>query len=290
MDLARRVESLGYATLALPDHFGDQLGPIAAMTAAAAATTTLRVACHVFDNDYRHPVVLAKELATLDVLSGGRVELGLGAGWLASDYARSGIPHDPAGVRLERMEEGVRVIKGLMADGPFSFQGRHYSISEMEGQPKPVQRPHPPILMGGGGRRMLSIAGREANIVGINANLGAGRVGREMAADVTPAAFQRKTGWVREAAGPRLDEIELQVQTFFVAVTNDREATATAVGQGFGLTAAQVLEIPLVLIGSMDEIAGELRRRREIFGISYVTVPAAAIDSFAPLVERLAGT
>ena len=288
-DLARRVESLGYATLSMPDHFGDQLAPVPAMAAAAAATTTLRIASLVFDNDYRHPVVLAKEMATMDVLSGGRVELGLGAGWLATDYEQSGIKHDPAGTRLERMEEGVRVIKGLMADGPFSFQGRHYTIRGLEGHPKPVQRPHPPIVVGGGGRRMLSIAGRDADVVGINANLGVGRVGPEMAGDVTPAAFHRKIGWVREAAGDRFDEIELQVQTFFVAVTDGRDATAAAVGQGFGLGAAEVLEIQLVLIGSVDQIVDELQRRRETFGISYLTVQADAIEPFAPVVERLAG-
>jgi probable F420-dependent oxidoreductase len=290
MDLARRVESLGYSTLSMPDHFGVQLAPIAAMAAAAAATTTLRIASLVFDNDFRHPVVLAKEIATLDVLSGGRAELGLGAGWLATDYEQSGIQHDSASVRLERMEEGVHVIKGLMADGPFTFEGRHYTITQLEGHPKPVQRPHPPIVMGGGGRRMLSIAGREADVIGINANLGAGRIGREMAADVTPAAFHRKIGWVRDAAGPRFDQIELQVQTFFQAVTDDRDATAAAVGQGFGLGAAELLQIPLVLIGSVDQIVEELQRRRDAFGISYVTVQADAVESFAPVVARLAGT
>jgi len=289
MELARRVECMGYSTLSMPDHFGAQFAPVPAMGAAAAATTTLRIASLVFDNDYRHPVVLAKEMATLDVLSGGRTELGLGAGWLTTDYEQSGIQHDQASVRLGRMEEAVHVIKGLMADGPLTFQGRHYSISELEGHPKPVQRPHPPIVMGGGGRRMLSIAGREADVVGINANLGAGRVGREMAADVTPAAFHRKIGWVREAAGPRFHEIELQVQTFFLAVTDDRDATAAVVGQGFGLGAAEVLQIPLVLIGSVGQMADELQRRREMFGISYITVQADAIESFAPVVARLAG-
>ena len=290
MDLVQRVESLGYATLSLPDHFGDQLAPVPAMAAAAAATTTLRVASLVFANDYRHPVVLAKEMATLDVLSGGRLELGLGAGWLATDYEQSGIARDSAGERLERMQESVQVIRGLMTDGPFSFQGRHYAITGMEGHPKPIQRPHPPIVMGGGGRRMLSIAAREADIVGINANLAAGRVGREMAADVTTAAFQRKIGWVKEAAGGRFDEIELQMQTFFLAVTDDRDATAAAVGQGFGLGASDVLDIQLVLIGTINQIGEQLKRRRESLGISYITVPADHCESFAPVVERLAGS
>jgi probable F420-dependent oxidoreductase len=288
--LAQRVESLGYDVLTMPDHFGDQLAPVPALAAAAAATNTLRVGALVFDNDYRHPVVFAKEMATLDVLSGGRVELGLGAGWLTTDYEQSGIAHDPAGVRIDRMVEGLRVIKGLMADGPFSFEGTHYRIAGLDGCPKPVQRPHPPIVIGGGGRRMLSIAAREANTVGVNANLRAGRIGPEMAEDVTPAAFQRKIGWVREAAGDRFDALELEVQAFFLAVTDDREATAAAVGQAFSMAAADVLQVPLVLIGTVAQIADELRRRRETYGLSYLTVGADVMESFAPVVELLSGT
>jgi len=149
---ARRYEDLGFSTLFLPDHFGDQLAPIPAMMAAADATTELKVGALVFDNDYKHPVVLAKEIATIDVLSGGRVEFGLGAGWMNSDYIQSGIPKDRDGVRIARMAEGLEVMKGLWADGPFSFSGAHYTISGLDGLPKPVQRPHPPILIGGWGR------------------------------------------------------------------------------------------------------------------------------------------
>src|SRR5215469_6245 len=170
-DLAREAESLGYASLSMPDHFGEQFAVGPALAAAAAATTTLRIGTLVYDNDYRHPVVLAKEAATLDVLSGGRLELGLGAGWQTTDYEQSGIPCDPVGVRIDRMVEGLRVLKGLMADGPFSFQGEHYAVAGLDGLPKPVQRPHPPVLIGGGGRRILGIAGREADIVGIGVNM-----------------------------------------------------------------------------------------------------------------------
>jgi probable F420-dependent oxidoreductase len=168
---ARRAESLGYSTLYLPDHFSNRPGPIAALMAAAAATSTLRIGSLVFDNDYRHPVVLAKEAATLDLLSDGRLDFGLGAGWLKSDYEKAGIPLDSAGMRIERMEEGLKVIKGLWAGGTFSFSGKHYNVSELEGTPRPVQKPHPPILLGGGGRRMLTLAGREADIVNINFDL-----------------------------------------------------------------------------------------------------------------------
>src|SRR5579859_7193170 len=155
---ARRAESTGFSALYLPDHFSGQPGPIAALMAAADATTTLRVGSLVFDNDYRHPVVLAKEAATLDLLSVGRFDLGLGAGWLASDYQQSGIPYDSAGTRIERLEEALVVIKGLLAGGSFTFSGRHYQVKDMQGGPSPVQKPHPPILLGGGGRRMLRLA------------------------------------------------------------------------------------------------------------------------------------
>src|SRR2546426_3745581 len=161
-DNARRVDAHGYSALYLPDHFTDQVGPFAALMAAADATTSLRVGSLVFDNDYRHPVVLAKEAATIDLLSDGRLDLGLGAGWLVSDYEQAGIPYDSPGTRIERMEEGLQIIKGLMAGGSFSFTGKHYRISGMEGFPLPVQKPHPPIVIGGGGRRMLSLAAREA--------------------------------------------------------------------------------------------------------------------------------
>ena len=167
---------MGYSGLYLPDHFGDQPGPIAALMAAADATTTLRVGSLVFDNDYRHPVVLAKEAATIDLLSDGRFDLGIGAGWLVSDYEQAGIPYDPAGTRIDRLEEALSVIKGLFTGKPFSFTGKHYSIKEMEGSPPPIQKPHPRFLLGGGGRRMLRLAAREADIVHVNYNLNEGRI------------------------------------------------------------------------------------------------------------------
>src|SRR6476659_7180766 len=150
VDLARRVEALGYSTLTMPDHFGDQLAPVPALMAAASVTTTLRVGALVWDNDYKHPVVLAKELATMDVLSGGRLEVGLGAGWMATDYEQSGIPYDSPGVRIDRMLEGLEIIRGLFAEGTYSFQGEHYTITALDGRPKPIQSP-PPVLIGAGG-------------------------------------------------------------------------------------------------------------------------------------------
>ncbi|HEX9095792.1 MAG TPA: TIGR03621 family F420-dependent LLM class oxidoreductase [Candidatus Dormibacteraeota bacterium] len=289
-DKARLVESLGYQAVYLPDHFGDQLGPIAALMAAADATTTLRIGSLVFDNDYRHPAVLAKEVASLDLLSDGRFDLGLGAGWMASDYEQAGIPFDSPGVRIERMEEGLAIIKGLLAGGKFTFAGKHYRIDALEGSPSPVQRPHPPILMGGGGRRMLRLAAREADIVNVNYDLREGRINPTLVRTGLAGATDVKLAWIREAAGARIGEIELSVTIFFASISDDRESLAAAVGRGFGAGAADVLDTPHFLIGTIDEIVEALRERRERYGISFVILPGEVAEDFAPVVERLSGT
>jgi probable F420-dependent oxidoreductase len=289
-DRARLVESLGYGAFYVPDHFGEQLGPIAALMAAAGATTSLRVGALVFDNDYRHPVVLAKEVATLDLLSDGRFDFGLGAGWLKSDYEQSGIPYDPPGVRIERMEEGLAIVKGLLAGGPFSFTGKHYRITAAEGYPSPVQKPHPPIVIGGGGRRMLQIAAREADIVNVNFDLREGRASRGTARTGTADATDEKVAWIRDAAGDRFDQLELSAFTFFANITDDAASVAGAMASGMGLNAADVLDVPHFLIGSVDEIVDVLQRRRERYGFSFVILPGEAAESFAPVVERLSGT
>jgi len=208
--IARQAEALGYSTLLLPDHLGDQLSPIPALVAAADATSTLRVGSLVFDNDFRHPALLAKEAATLDVLSGGRLELGIGAGWMKPEYDQAGIPFDRASERIGRMEEGVQIIKGLFADGPVDFAGHYYTITGLEGFPKPVQRPHPPLHIGGGGQRLLSLAAREADIVGFLPRARRDGMGQDVT-DATPEALEQKIAWVREAAGARFDELELGV-------------------------------------------------------------------------------
>ena len=287
---ARRVEALGYSTLYLPDHFGDQMGPIAALMSAADVTTTLRVGSLVFDNDYRHPAVLAKEAATLDLLSDGRFDLGLGAGWMASDYEQAGIPYDRAGLRIERMEEGLAIIKGLLAGGSFSFAGKHYQVKGMEGSPSPVQKPHPPIVLGGGGRRMLGVAAREADIVNVNYDLREGRINRELVRTGLADATDEKLGWIREAAGDRLGQIELSVTIFLANVTDDRETVASAMASSFESEPRDVLETPHFLIGTLDQLAEDLQSRRERYGISYVIVPGEVAESLAPLVERLTGT
>jgi probable F420-dependent oxidoreductase len=287
---ARLVESLGYAALYLPDHLNDQLGPIAALMAAADATTTLRVGSLVFDNDYRHPVVLAKEAATIDLLSDGRLDLGLGAGWLASDYEASGMPYDSPGTRIERMEEGLKIIKGLMAGGTYSFKGKHYQINEMEGFPLPLQKPYPPIVIGGGGRRMLRLAAREADIVNVNFDLRDGRVSRNLVLSGLAEATDEKMAWIKDAAGDRSEHIELSVTVFLANMTDDRESVAAVMAPGLGAEPDAVLEMPHFLIGNVDQVVEQLQRRRDRYGISYVIVPGDVVESFAPVVERLAGT
>ena len=287
---ARQVEALGYTALYLPDHFTDQLGPIAALMAAADATTRLRVGSLVFDNDYRHPVVLAKEAATLDLLSDGRFDLGLGAGWMATDYEQAGIPYDSPGTRISRMEEGLKIIKGLLAGEPFKFTGKHYHVAGIAGFPRPVQKPHPPILLGGGGRRMLSLAAREADIVNVNFDLREGQVNRTLVRTGLAEATDEKLRWIRDAAGERLDSIELSVTIFLANITDDRESVASVMAAGFGAEPNDVLAMPHFLIGTVDEVGDDLQRRRERYGISYVIVPGEADEAFAPVVARLAGT
>lgn len=290
-ELARTLEGLGYSTLQLPDHFVDsQLAPVPALAMAAEATTTLRVGALVFDNDYKHPVVLAKEVATLDLLSDGRFELGLGAGWMRADYDAAGMAYDAPGTRIERMVEGIAIIKGLMADGPFSFAGEHYTVTALDGAPTPVQRPHPPILIGGGSKRILSVAARHADIVAFNASLAAGAVTPEAAATATAVRFDEKVAWAREAAGERWDDLELHCHTFVAQVTDDPAGFAAAMAPLFGISAAEALEVPLVVVGTVDGICETLQARRERYGFSYFSFPAERAAELAPIVARLAGT
>lgn len=286
---ARRLESLGYATLCVPDHLDDQLAPMPALTAAAGATTALRVGTLVLDNDYRHPLIVAKEAATLDLLSGGRFELGMGAGWLTSDYEQSGIALERPAVRVDRLAEGIAVVKGLLGGGKFSFRGRYYRVTDHPGTPRPVQRPRPPILVGGGGRRVLGLAGREADIVSVNFDLRSGTVGTQLGVTATAEATAEKVGWVREAAGDRFGGIELSYTVVMTMVTDDRYSVAGGLGSGFGLSAEQVLAMPNFAIGTTLEIADELSRRRDELGFSYVVVGGECQEAMAPVVERLAG-
>ncbi|WP_040494132.1 TIGR03621 family F420-dependent LLM class oxidoreductase [Ilumatobacter nonamiensis] len=289
-DTAKKAEDLGYSTLLMPDHFGDQLAPIAALSTAAAVTETLRVGSLVFANDFRHPALLAKDTATIDLLSDGRLEVGVGAGWMTDDYTWTGVEHDRPGVRIDRMIESIEILRGLWGQGAFSFDGDHYTITEMDGQPKPVQAGGPPIVVGGGGKRVLSTAARLADIVGVNPNVGEGKVGPEAIASMSADATEEKLGWVRDAAGDRFDDIEISILKFVTIVTDDRDEVAGKVGGAMGMDADTLLASPHTLVGSADQIAEELIAQRERWQGSYVTVQSDALEAFAPVVAALAGT
>ncbi len=290
LELARAAEGNGFDVLTMPDHFGEQLAPVPALMCAADATTDLRVGALVWDNDYKHPVVLAKELATVDLLSEGRLEIGIGAGWMATDYEQAGMPYDPAGVRIDRFVEGVQIIKQAMSGDQFSFAGTHYTITDYSGRPRPAQTPCPPILIGGGGKRVLGIAAREADIVGINATMHEGRVGPGALATMTADAVDGKIEIVRTAAGARFADIELNVRVFMVSVTDDRKAAIGTFSSALGQPEALFETTPFALIGSPARIAEDLCARRDRWGFSYVIIGAEDVQSFAPVVAELRGT
>ena len=286
--LARRCEDLGYSCLYIPDHFDDQFGPLVALTVAAEATSTLRVGSLVFDNDYRHPVVLAKEIATLDLASDGRVEFGLGAGWRTTDYDESGIALDPPAVRVERMLEGLTIMRDLWSGEKVTFRGAHYQVNGAQGLPRPTRVP--PIVIGGGSRRILSIAGRQADIVGVNPSLRSGSVGADMVAGVLPERWDERVRWVRDAAGDRIDRVELQIMTFLVEVGSPRREALERTAGMFGLTPEVLADVPIGIAGTVDEICEQLQQRRERWGFSYIVIHEGEVDAFAPVVARLTGT
>jgi probable F420-dependent oxidoreductase len=289
-ELARKVEDLGYSTLYMPDHFIDTvLAPLPALAIAAEATTTLNVGALVFDNDYKHPAILAKEMATIDVLSGGRTELGIGAGWMKVDYDALGLPYDSPGTRIARLDEGLQVIKGCYSDGAFSFAGDHYTISEYDAVPKPVNG-RIPILIGGGAPKVLRLAGREADIIGINPNMRVGAVTADAARSASAEETANKISWIREGAGDRFDEIELQIRYFLHAVTDDKAGFADSVAGAFDSTGPEVLGSGAALIGTLEEMIDTLLERRERWGVTYIVVGSDFFEQFAPVVAKLNGT
>ncbi|HSO94913.1 MAG TPA: TIGR03621 family F420-dependent LLM class oxidoreductase [Acidimicrobiia bacterium] len=289
--LAHKIEDLGYSTLFMPDHFIEtELAPMVGISVAAATTDRLRVGMLVLGNDYKHPAVVAKESATLDLLSEGRLELGIGAGWMKTDYEALGLPYDTAGTRINRLAEAISVIKGAWRDSPFDFDGEHYTIRSYDGLPKPVQRPHPPILVGGGGPRLLRLAGKEADIVGINPNLRAGAITSDALKTSLADQTLEKIGWVRDGAGARFADIELQIRYFIAAITHDANGLAEAMAPGFGVSASEALQSGVALVGTVDEVCDTLTRRREEWGVSYVVLGDDTFEAFAPVVARLAGT
>ncbi len=290
VDSVREVEDLGYSTVFLPDHFDEGPGPIAAMASAAAVTTELKVGSLVLDCDFRHPAILSRELATIDQIAEGRLEVGIGAGWKRLDYDRSGIPMDPPKVRVDRMIEHLAVLKGMWADGPFTFEGEHYRITELDGTPAPYTPGGPPILIGGGGPRLLGFAARHADIIGVNASIHSGEIDTEAAHDALADRIDQKVARVREAAGDRFDDLELNSWLSVAQITDDTQGFAAVMAELFEATPEEVLASPLALIGSEAEITDRLQERRERWGYSYVVIPGDELRSFAPLVGRLTGT
>lgn len=293
----RRIEALGYDTVFFPDHFGPQWEPVAALAACAAATSRLKVGSLVYGVDYRHPVVLAKAAATIQLLSGGRHEFGLGAGWMKTDYDEAGMPYDRPSVRIERTEEALTVIRSMWTRDETTFEGRHFQVREVA---RAVEAPDdfvpPRVLIGGGGPKMLAVAGRHGDVVGINPTIPEGRVLPDTAADCAPERVREKVRWVREAAaaaGRDPDAIELNALVFVVAITDDPSGLRRALSQGSGMSEAEVADCPMFLTGPASEIRDRLQRRREETGISYVVIQGrdpGVLETFAEAVlEPLAG-
>ena len=287
---ARKLEDLGYATLTVPDHLTDLFAPMPALTSAAEATTRLRVGTNVLNNDFRHPVLVAREAATVDLLTEGRFQLGLGAGHMQAEYDQVGVGFDAAGTRVARLAEAVTIIKGLLTGEPVTFAGRHYRVTSHTIHPRPVQRPHPPLLIGGNGQRLLTLAAKEADIVGLSGitfrrggtqpDLSGWRV----------AGVEARVRLVREAAGDRYDQLELNALVQRVVVTNDRRQAAEGLAHQWPqLSPDEILQSPYTLIGTVDQLVEDLQARRERWGISYYVIFEPYVDVFVPVVARLAG-
>ncbi len=280
---AHRAEDLGYTTLLVPDHLGYDIDPIVGMMAVADATA-LRIGSHVFCNDFRHPVVLARQIANLDLFSEGRFQFGLGCGYLAEEYGQAGMPFDPPGVRIARFEEALQLIKAYFQEEQVTFSGQYYQVNGLKTAIKTVQKPHPPIYVGGGGQRSLSIAAREADIVGLVARNNPR--GLDWASALSAANFD-KVAWVRQAAGERFSSLEFSSTIFIAVATDHPQPVAQQMGGRLGLTAEQTLDCMHILIGNVDQMVEELQKRRELFGTSCIEVTEAHMETLAPVVARL---
>ncbi len=286
-EIARRAEAIGYDVLVMPDHLGHQLSPFAALAAAAAATTRLRVGAFVFANDYRHPLILAREAATLDFLSGGRFELGLGAGWMTADYRQLGITYDPAPRRADRLEEAVPLYKRLLAGETVTHHGEHYNLDRAYVGVPTIQKPRPPLAIGAGGPRMLRLAAREADIVGLIP--GFSERGRPIFGQATEKATVAKVALIKEAAGDRFEELEINLMVGSAGLVGSGNSLFGSARAATVRAATAVYGSPYVLYGTLKGVREQLLRRRDKLGISYYTFPSRSMETMAPLVESLAG-
>jgi probable F420-dependent oxidoreductase len=289
-DTVREVEALGYSTVFVPDHFDEGIGPIAALATAAAVTTTLRVGPLVLDCDFRHPAVVGRELSTIDQLSGGRMEVGLGAGWKSLDYERSGIRMDRPGVRVDRMIEHATILRAFFTQESVTFHGQHYRITDLPVTPRPARPQGPPFIIGGGAPRVLRFAGGFADIVGVNPSIHSGEIDGDAARDGLPERVDRKIDWVREGAGERFDDLELNAWLAVAELTDDRAGAGEFLAGLYGVSPEEALSSPVVLVGSPMQVAEELEHRRERWGYSYTAIPGTAARDFAPIVAQLTGT
>lgn len=302
-DQVLSAEDMGYSTFAVADHY---IGPgpalkraahpiqniaaVPAMAAAAAITKTITIGCKVFCVDYHHPVVLAKELATIDVLSEGRLEVGLGAGWVAAEYEAMGITLDRPGVRIERLEAVADLVRRFLAGESLDIQNEHVTAFDFDALPVSPQPGGPKLMIGGGAPRILGMAGRIADIVSINLNNKAGTLAGPGIVDATAQATLEKVGWIRDGAGDRFDDIELEIPAYFSKVTDNAEETLQSMASMMGMEPEAVRLHPHALIGSVDHIVESIQDLREKYGISYISVGGPNARDFAPVVERLAGT
>jgi len=285
--MAQRAESLGYSTILVSDHpTHPQLAPLATAAALACATTRLRVGSSVLANDFRHPIVLAKEVASLDLISGGRVELGIGTGWKKAEYEAMGLVFDPASQRIERLREAIAILRGFWSGKPYALDGKHYAVKEISGFPTPVQV-RVPLLIGGGGRKVLSLAAEAADIVGINPAARSGAHDLETDLDSTAAATDEKLRWITQAAGARMDELELCMQVYADCVTQSRTEGDRALAARYAFSLEEARQVPYAWVGSVDEICEGLEQKRARWGVSYWVVPEHAMESLAPVVGRM---
>ncbi len=287
---ARKLEDASFSTMLMTDHLGEErLSPIPALVSAAAATTKLRFGSMVLNNDLRHPAVLAGEIATVDIVTDGRFELGIGAGWEKEDYDRSGIALEPAKARIARLEEAINVLDPFFTGDTVTFKGNYYTITDLPSLPHPMQQPRPPILVGGGGKLILSVAGRCADIIGVHVPAKKDGSGQDWTA-ATPEHVEQRISWIKDAAGKRMNRIELCQNVFAVTITDDRDSAGKQVADRFGITVKQALASPYFLLGTQEQIADQLRHNRQKYGISYLIIPGRLVEPMGPIVKELAGT
>lgn len=299
LDLARRAEAYGYDTFVVPDRLDAQIGPIAALGALAVATERIRLGTSVLANGFRQPTVLAKDLATIDVLSKGRLEVGIGAGWLEEEHESAGIEFDEPGLRIEKLDEALTVLDTLLRGQTCDFHGKHYHVRGLKGAPRPRQGPRPPLLVGGGGPKMLRLAARHADIISVVP--ATTRSGKGLLSGITLEKTIEKVELIRKAAGDRFPKIELNWAITAIVITDDREKTAemalSAIAGGLHpnlevdieLSAEDILSSPYVAIGTHAQIAEQIREVRRQTSMSYLGVFPTQMDAFAPVIPLIRG-